>query len=184
MASESNRQTPGENKKMEDRQQSQIVSWLYGLFGSIWRTTKRFFKNIIPSTKNHFKRWRNERNRLPKRQTRSKAYLLVGYTTKENIDKRYRAMKIQNIIRVFLLLSIMMLTIFILYKWLNPFGNTDELQQIVGVNEIDELTGEDPFAKNQAPDNLLILNGATSDESSDSLVSSSDVQTSTSTSQP
>lgn len=179
MASESNQQSP-EEKNQDVKQQSQVIQWLTGLFGSIWRTTKRFFKNMIPSVKNSYKRWRNERSRLPKRTTRSKSYLLVGYTTKENINKRYRAMKIQNMIRLALLLSIIMLTIFILYKWLNPFGNTDELQQIVGISKIEELTGEDPFAKDQSSDDLLVLNDVPLSSSSDSLVINSASQQSTS----
>jgi hypothetical protein len=180
MASESNFRTPKEKKNPDGMNQSRALQWLSGLFGSIWRTTRRFFKNILPSAKSYYKRWRNERSRLPKRTTRSKAYLLVGYTTKENINNRYRAMKIQNVIRVVLLLSIIMLTVYILYKWLNPFGNTDELQQIIGVNKIEELTEDDPFAKDQSSDNLLILNDLPQPSTSDSFMVSTDSQSGTS----
>ncbi len=139
-----------------ERHRAPVVVFFSELAGSILRTTKRFFKNLIPSIRNKYRRWRNERNRLPKRTTRSKAYLLVGYTTKEHIDKRYRAMKLQNIIRVVFLISILVLTIYVLQKWLNPFGNTDELKQIIGIEGIDELTEEDPFSKNANSENILI----------------------------
>jgi|GEM_PF-4602321 len=155
-------ETGPEDKRQEviyesrDHQRAPVVVFFSDLGVSILRTTRRAFKNLIPSIRNKYRRWRNERNRLPKRTTRSKAYLLVGYTTKEHIDKRYRAMKTQNIIRVVLLISLLVLTMYILQKWLNPFGNTDELKQIIGIEGIDELTEEDPFSKSGNAENILV----------------------------
>ena len=116
-----------------------------GVFGCIGRTTVRFFKNIVPRSVNKYRRWRNEKNRMPKRTTKSKVYVLIGYTTKEHVDRHFRSFKIQNLIRTGLLVLILITIVIITMNWLDPFGNMDELKQIIGIDKVQDLTEEDPF---------------------------------------
>lgn len=175
------KKTPTDNNPSNTDRNSSAADFFQGLFGSIYRTTKRLLVNFLPGVKNIYKRWRNERNRLPKRTSRNKAYLLLGYTTKEHINKRYRAMKIQNIIRVSLLISIILITFYILYTWLNPFGNTDEIKQIAGVDGIEDLTGEDPFGKYNESQSVWINDNSSNVIESSSVVSIPTSQESSST---
>ena len=123
-----------------------VIPWIKGIAGSIFRTTKRFVRNIPSRLRNKYLRYRNEKNRLPRRKTKSKVYVLVGYTTKEHVDRRFTGIKVQQMIRKVLLLLILLVFLFIMYKWLNPLGNTNEIKQIVGIDKIDDLAQEDPFA--------------------------------------
>jgi len=122
-----------------------VIPWIKGIAGSIFRTTKRFVRNIPSRLRNKYLRYRNEKNRLPRRKTKSKVYVLVGYTTKEHVDRRFIGIKVQQMIRKVLLLLILFVFLFIMYKLLDPLGNTNEIKQIVGIDKIDDLAQEDPF---------------------------------------
>ena len=122
-----------------------IFSWIQGVSGSIFRTTVRFVKNIPPRVHNKYLRYRNEKKRMPRRRSKSKVYVLVGYTTKEHVDRRFAAMKVQHLIRKTLIALIVIVFAVILYNWLDPLGNTNEIKQIVGIDKIDDLAQEDPF---------------------------------------
>ncbi len=124
---------------------ARILSTISEVLGSITRTTVRFVKNIPSRIQNKYMRYRNEKNRLPKRRTKNKVYVLVGYTTKEHVDRKYAAIKVQHLIRRVLMVCILIVLLVIMYNWLNPLGNTTELKQIVGINKIDDLAQEDPF---------------------------------------
>lgn len=137
---------PGSSAKSAQASANTSVSnRISGVFGCIGRTTVRFFKNIVPRSVNKYKRWKNEKNRMPKRTSKSKVYVLIGYTTKEHVDRHFRSMKIQNLIRTALLVLILVTIVVITMKWLDPFGNMDELKQIIGIDKVQDLTQEDPF---------------------------------------
>jgi len=136
---------------------SSILMWIQGVVGSIGRTTVRFVRNIPSRIHNKYLRYRNEKKRMPRRKTKSKVYVLVGYTTKEHIDRRFAAVKVQQMIRKVLLGLILLVLIIILNNWLNPLGNTDELKQIVGIDKIDDLAQEDPFGEPGATNQIQII---------------------------
>ena len=132
------------------------LSWIKGVGDSIFRTTVRFLRNIPSRIRNKYLRYLNEKKRMPKRKTKSKVYVLVGYTNKKYVDRRYAATKVQNLIRKVLLISILLVFLVILYKWLNPLGNTNELKLIIGVDKIDELAQDDPFGATMSSNQLII----------------------------
>jgi len=133
-----------------------LLSAIAGVFGSIVRTTVRFVKNIPSRIQNKYLRYCNEKNRLPRRRTKSKVYVLVGYTTKEHVDRKYAAIKVQHLIRRVLLICILIVSLVILYNWLNPLGNTNDLKQIVGINKIDDLAQKDPFGSPGATNQIKL----------------------------
>lgn len=122
-----------------------IFSWIQGVSGSIFRTTVRLVKNIPSRMHNKYLRYRNEKKRMPRRKTKSKVYVLVGYTTKEHVDRRFAALKVQQLIRKTLIALIVIVFLVIMYNWLDPLGNTNEIKQIVGIEKINDLAQEDPF---------------------------------------
>ncbi len=150
----------------DDIPERDSFSMLKALPGSMLRATTRAIRNFIPSLRNRYRRWQNMKNRLPKRTGRNRVYMLIGYTSKEHVDNRYRAMKVQNIIRILILVCILIALLFIGYKALNPFGNMDELKQIVGFDDLNDLTKDDPFSAR--PDSTsLYVNPNVSGESSE-----------------
>jgi uncharacterized membrane protein len=82
---------------------------------------------------------------MPQRKTRSKVYVLIGYTSKEHVDRRYRAIKVQNVIRKVLVLLIVVLFLLILFKWVDPLRNSEQYKQMMGISDMKELTKVDPF---------------------------------------
>lgn len=123
-----------------------IVSGLEDVFGCIYRTTLRYFKNIPHRIQNKYQRYRNEKKRLPKRRSRNRVYYLVGYTTKEKVDRRFYAMRRQLLIRRVLLILIFLSALYIAYKTIQPFQNTSEFQQIIGFDDVKEIAQSAPFA--------------------------------------
>lgn len=146
---------------------SSVMSWIKGVAGSVGRTTVRYLKNIPPRLQNKYLRCRNEKKRMPRRTSKNRVYVLIGYTTKDHVDRRYRATKVQNLIRTVLLVLIMAALIFISYKWLNPFGKSDEILQIIGINNIDDLTQEDPFSAAETTNLFNISTDSTGESTSD-----------------
>ena len=61
------------------------------IFGSVVRTTVKFFKNLPSRAENYVKRKISEYKRKPKRDTANKVYVLVGYATKSHIDSKLSA---------------------------------------------------------------------------------------------
>ena len=133
-----------------------LITWIQGVGGSIGRTTVRFVKNIPSRVQNKYMRYRNEKKRLPRRKTKSKVYVLAGYTTKAYVNRRFAAIKVQQIIRKILLGLILVVFLLIMYKWLDPLGNTNELKQIIGIDKIDDLAQEDPFSDTRASNQIQI----------------------------
>ena len=138
-----------------------FIPWIKGVAGSVFRTTERFVRNIPSKLRNKYLRYRNEKKRLPRRKTKSKVYVLVGYTTKEHVDRRFTGIKVQQMIRKVLLLFILFVFLLIVYKWLNPLGNTNEIKQIVGIDKIDDLAQEDPFGDSASTSNQIQINTIT-----------------------
>lgn len=138
-----------------------VIPWFKGVAGSIFRTTERFIRNIPSRLRNKYLRYRNEKKRLPKRKTKSKVYVLVGYTTKEHVDRRFTGIKVQRMIRKFLLLIILLVFLLIMYKLLDPLGNTNEIKQIVGINKIDDLAQNDPFGDSTGTSNQIQISTIT-----------------------
>lgn len=133
-----------------------LLTWIQGVVGSIGRTTVRFVRNIPSRLQNKYMRYRNEKKRLPRRKTKSKVYVLAGYTTKAYVNRRFAAIKVQQIIRKTLLGLILLVFLVIMYKWLDPLGNTNELKQIIGIDKIDDLAQEDPFSNTGAANQIQI----------------------------
>jgi len=112
---------------------------------SIYIATLLFFKNIPSVIKNRWQRYWNEKKRLPKRKTKSRVYVLVGYTSKEKVDKRYRSMKIQKLIKGFLIIGILVISMILLYRAFSPEFDFASYQQMFGIEKLDDLTEKDPF---------------------------------------
>lgn len=122
------------------------LSTLGGIFGCIGRTTVRYVKNFPNKAVNYAKRKINEYKRKPPREDINKVYVLVGYTTKAHIDARYNAERFMIILRKGLLLLIFVLILLISIKAVLPYVNIDQYQHMFGIEGVDELTQNDPFA--------------------------------------
>ena len=122
-----------------------FLSFTGGIFRSIGRTTVRFIKNLPSRSANYIKRRINEWKRRPKRKDINRVYVLVGYTTKKNIDARYNAERFMMILRRGLLLLIFVLLLFISINRIIPYIDTDQYETMFGVGSLDEMTREDPF---------------------------------------
>ena len=133
-----------------------LIVWIQGVAGSISRTTVRFVRNIPSRVQNKYMRYLNEKKRMPRRKTKSKVYVLAGYTTKAYVNRRFAAIKVQQIIRKTLLGLILVVFLVIMYKWLDPLGNTNELKQIIGIDKIDDLAQDDPFSDTGAANQIQI----------------------------
>ena len=112
---------------------------------SFFLATILIFKKIPAEIVNRFQRYRHDRRRIPKRKTKSRVYILVGYTTKAKVDKRYRSIKIQRLFRGFLVLGIIVISIVLIFQALSPMINFDSYKQMFGIEEFDDLTANDPF---------------------------------------
>lgn len=117
-----------------------------GFFSFLGRTTVNYFKKLPDSIRNRIKAKIAERRRMPKRKSIHKVYVLVGYTTKEYVDRKYRKERTLLLIRKLLIAGIVILTLIMTYRWISPKIDYNEYKQMVGVNKINELTQSDPFA--------------------------------------
>lgn len=112
---------------------------------SVGRTTVRTFKNLPHKLADKVKRKITDYKRKPERKDINKVYVLVGYTTKKNIDKRYNNERHMIILRKGLLLIIFFLLLFISINKVNSALNVDEYGEMFGIKSADELTENDPF---------------------------------------
>jgi uncharacterized membrane protein len=124
---------------------SPFILWIKRVAICIFRTTVRYIRNIPSRVRNKYLRWKNLRKRMPQRKTKSKVYVLIGYTSKQHVDRRYRAIKVQNMIRKILVLLIVVLFIMILFKWIDPLRNSEQYKQMMGISDMKDLTKVDPF---------------------------------------
>ena len=123
-----------------------ILFAVLGFFGFIGRTTWNFFKNLPNQIRNKINEKIAEKRRMPKRKSIHKVYVLVGYTTKEYVDRKYRKERSLLIIRKVLVAMIIIVLIIMAYRWIMPMLDTDEYKQMIGINELEDLTESDPFA--------------------------------------
>ena len=118
---------------------------LSAIFGSIVRTTVKFFKNLPSRCENYFKRKLTEYRRKPKRDTANKVYVLVGYATKSHIDSKHNAERNLIILNRGLLIIIFFLILFICINAILPHINTEQYQDMFGISTVEEVTRNDPF---------------------------------------
>ncbi|MBP5493202.1 MAG: hypothetical protein J6Y08_10210 [Clostridiales bacterium] len=130
------------NESLKER----VLFAIVGFFCFLGSTTVKFFKNLPVQIRNKFKEKINERRRMPKRKSIHKVYVLVGYTTKEYVDRKYRKERTLLIIRKVLVAAILILVVVMVYRWIMPQLDTEEYKQMIGINDIDDLTSSDPFA--------------------------------------
>jgi len=135
----------------------QSLLWIKGVASCVFWSSVRYIRNIPSKVKNKFLRWRNLQKRMPKRKTKNKVYVLIGYTSKKNVDRRYRAIKFQHMIRGIILTLIVIAFVFILYKWLDPLRNSEEYKQMIGISNMKDLTKDDPFGATGETSNIVVF---------------------------
>lgn len=135
--------------------------FLLGVILCVVRTTKRYLKNIPVRIHHRYLRYVTQRKRLPKRNTRNKAYILVGYTSKKYVDRKYRSIKLQLLLRRIFVILIILLVIIITYNWLDPLKNSDEYKQMFGIEDMNDLNQEDPFNVSEGTDSQIVIESTT-----------------------
>ena len=123
-----------------------VMQSIGGFFGFLGRTTVNYFKGLPDTIRNKVKAKIAERRRMPKRKSIHKVYVLVGYTTKEYVDRKFRKERALLIIRKVLIAAIVLLVLIMTYKWISPKLDYSEYKQMVGIDKFNELTQSDPFA--------------------------------------
>ena len=132
--------------ELDDSDAGTLLTSIIGFFRFLGRTTVQYFRNLPNEIRNKVKAKIAEHRRMPKRKSISKVYVLVGYTTKEYVDQKYRKERILLNIRRILVAAIIILILIMTYRWIMPKIDTNEYKQMVGIEEIDDLTQSDPFA--------------------------------------
>ena len=152
-----------------------VMSKIGGFFAFLGRTTVQYFKNLPNSINNRIKAKIADYRRMPKRKSIHKVYVLVGYTTKEYVDRKYRKERALLITRKVLIAGIVILVLIMTYRWITPKIDYSEYKQMIGINKFDELTQSDPFATETtnaaiAPDvqNVTPIPSNTTSETSES----------------
>ncbi len=123
-----------------------ILCSIGGFFQFLGRTTVTFFKHLPHTISTKVKAKVAEKRRMPKRRSINKVYVLVGYTTKEYVDRKYRKERLLLMIRKILVVLIVFLVLVMTWRWIYPKLDTDEYKQMIGINDVEELTKDDPFA--------------------------------------
>jgi hypothetical protein len=135
------------------------VLWLAGIFGSIYRATAMYAKNIPHRISNFYKQKLGERSRMPKRRSVNRVYVLIGYTTKEHIDKKFRKEKLMYYLRSMLIIAIIVILIILALNAVIPIIESTEYRQMLGIEDIAKMTEKDPFVS-PTESNLVILSTA------------------------
>lgn len=115
------------------------------LLKSIVHATGLFFVNLPIKMKSRITKYIKDRKNLPKRKSMSRVYVLIGYTSKEKVDRRYRSLKIQRILRFLLILGIIFLCFLLAFRAITPMLNFESYKKMFGIEEFDDLTAVDPF---------------------------------------
>ena len=131
--------------KVRDTEDESFGTKIASVFGCIHRTNVRTVVNIPTKIKSYFLRKINDYKNKPKRTEINKVYVLVGYTTKQNVDNRYNDEHFLISIRRILLILIFILLLFITVKWLTPQLKFEQLKQIFGIQSAEDMTSNDPF---------------------------------------
>ncbi|MCR4688461.1 MAG: hypothetical protein K5745_02810 [Saccharofermentans sp.] len=124
---------------------SQLAETISLFWGSSVRATKRFFKNLPHRITGYIRRKIREYKNRPPRKEINKVYVLVGYTTKQQVDNKFNAERNMIIIRRGLLVLIFLLLMFISISRFLDAMNYGELSQIFGFDSVSEFTVNDPF---------------------------------------
>lgn len=132
-------------KSEKDNKNIDIIGKITSVFGSVVRTTVKFFKNIPSRLENLLIRKVREYKRKPKRDSVNKVYVLVGYATKSHIDAKINAERNLIIINRGLLIIIFFLILFISINAVLPHINTEQYQDMFGISSVEEVTRNDPF---------------------------------------
>ena len=131
--------------KNSGRDNPDFISKISDIFGSVVRTTVKFFRNLPSRAQNYVRRRISEYKRKPKRDTANKVYVLVGYATKSHIDAKINAERNLIIINRGLLIIIFFLLLFISINAILPHINTQQYQDMFGISTVEEVTRNDPF---------------------------------------
>lgn len=131
------------------------VNWVIGVASSVFRTTVRFFKNIPSKIINYFRRRKKEHDRMPKRTSANKVYVLIGYTTKKYVDRKYRREKVMHRVRSVLVFLIIILLLIMVYRSVIPMIDSSEYKQMLGIEKIEKMAEKDPFESEKENDVIL-----------------------------
>ena len=140
-------QEPVDEKTRNDSWWERALFAVLGFFAFLGRTTWNFFKTLPSRISAKIKEKIAQKKRMPKRKSIHKVYVLVGYTTKEYVNRKYRKERILLIVRRILVACIILIILVMAYRWIMPQLDTDEYKQMIGINDINDLTKSDPFAK-------------------------------------
>lgn len=131
------------------------INWIAGVASSVFRTTVRYVKNIPSNLINLYRRRKKEHDRMPKRTTASKVYVLIGYTTKKYVDRKYRREKVLYRLRSVLVVAIIIVLLIMIYQTVIPMIDSSEYKQMLGIEKIEKMAEKDPFESEK--DNNIIL---------------------------
>lgn len=121
------------------------IYWIAGVFSSIFRTTVRYIRNIPSKILNLYRRRKKEHERMPKRTSANKVYILIGYTTKKNVDKKYRREKYLYRFRGIMVFAIIIILLIMIYRAVTPMLDASEYKQMLGIEKIEKMAEKDPF---------------------------------------
>ncbi|MBN1892813.1 MAG: hypothetical protein JW780_08535 [Clostridiales bacterium] len=107
----------------------------------------------------------NERKRLPKRKSPNRIYVLVGYTTQAQIDRKYRKEKYAHMVRNVLIVGIIALLILLSYRSIIPLIDSDLYKQMIGIDDVDDMTKNDPFENDSDHKVVIFSTDSTTDSS-------------------
>ncbi len=149
-----------QNDELSEVWYERALLWLAGVLGSVLRTTIAFF-NGLPLRIRHFFRTKIiEKRRMPKRTSIHKVYVLVGYTTKEYVDKKCRKERWLLRARHILITVIVFIILIMIIQWFVPQVDTEEYSQMLGVDNVEELTESDPFASGKVTEEVGLESAA------------------------
>ena len=128
---------------------SDFADTIKAFFKSSVKATVRYFKGLGPRIVRAVRRKINEIKNRPPRKDISKVYVLVGYTTKAQVDAKFNAERHMIILRRGLLALIFLLLLFIAVNRFTEMINYGELSQMFGVDSVSDFLKNDPFSSNK-----------------------------------
>lgn len=123
-----------------------FIDTLKAFFRSSVKATVRYVKGIGPRCVRSVRRKISEIKNRPPRKDISKVYVLVGYTTKAQVDAKFNSERHMIILRRGLLALIFLLLLFISVNRFTEMINYGELSQMFGVDSISDFLKNDPFS--------------------------------------
>lgn len=169
MQSNGRKNTSVNTTKKPLEQNDSVWGTISSVLGCCARTTVRFFKNLPSLIKNYIQRKYKEYKRKPKRDSISRVYVLVGYTTKKHADERYKAERFMITMRRGLLVLILVLIIIISVNRVTAMMNFEQYKQMFGIGSVDEMTENDPFATDEADSTSVVIQTSQSTSETTSL---------------